>query len=302
MTGVPTVLAPVSPLAASASSQVGDWVLISTETALPKGKGITAWVDDVELAVFRIGEDWLAVDGRCPHQGASLADGCVEGTSVSCPWHGWSFNLHTGQGDRPQALLRTFAVRADAAGLWLDRSPLSQPRAPIVPETDGIQRVLVRYGSLGWVGVFGTVDHLVCEHGDRVVVISDRGTELGEVLADPSRPISSANKPTGELVRVASAEEVALHRTRQSRVEQALESANRFGQSKMLPAEFVDGELLFDGETLVVYYLGEFHADFAELRTRLAISLNVSRVDLAPLLEPAGGGCGSGGCGSCASH
>lgn len=302
MTGLPTGLAPASPLAASASPPLGDWVLISAETALPEGKGVTAWVDDVELAVFRVGEEWLAIDGRCPHKGASLADGCVEGVSVSCPWHGWNFDLRTGHGDRPHASLRTFAVRADAAGLWLDRSPLLQPRSPIVAESDGIQRVLVRYGSLGWVGVFGTVDHLACQHGDRVVVTSDRGTELGEVLADSSRPMTPTNKPTGELVRVASAEEVALHRARQSKVEHALESATRFGQSKLLPVEFVDGELLFDGETLVVYYLGEFHADFAELRTRLAISLKVSRVDLAPLLEPTGGSCGSGGCGSCASH
>ena len=77
----------------SASHATADWVLVSTDTSLPAGKGVTAWVDDVELAIFRVGDDWLAIDGRCPHKGASLAEGCVEGGSVSCPWHGWGFDL-----------------------------------------------------------------------------------------------------------------------------------------------------------------------------------------------------------------
>lgn len=301
MTQGGTVGATTMPTAATFESLNGDWVLISPDKSLPDGKGVTAWVDDVELAVFRIGDEWLAIDGRCPHKGASLADGGVEDGAVACSWHGWKFDLRTGKGDRPQSAVRTFAVRADESGLWLDRSPLNQPRPPMVVENDGIQRVLVRYGALGWVGVFGTVDRVDCQHGDRVVVQSDRGIELGEVLADPKQPMSTS-KPTGELVRVASIAEVAAHRDRQSKVDQALESANRWGQSKSLPAEFVDGELLFDGETLVLYYLGEFHSDFAELRTRLAISLSLTRVDLAPLIEASGGGCGSGGCGSCASH
>ncbi len=287
---------------AHAAPLSGDWVLISSDTTLPEGKGVTVWIDEVELAVFKVGDEWLAIDGRCPHKGASLAESCVEGTTVSCSWHGWRFDLRTGKGDRPQASVRTFAVRADESGLWLDRSPLSLPRPQMVVENDGIQRVLVRYGSLGWVGVFGTVNDIACQHGDRVVVQSDRGTELGEVLADPTKLTAMTTKPTGELLRVATVEEVAAHRDRQRKVDQVLESANRWGQSKSLPADFVDGELLFDGETLVLYYLGEFHADFAELRTRLAISLSLTRVDLAPLIEPAGGGCGSGGCGSCASH
>lgn len=286
----------------TATHTTADWVLVSTDTTLPDGKGVTAWVDDVELAIFRVGNEWLAIDGRCPHKGASLAEGCVEGAAVSCPWHGWGFDLRTGACDRTPAALRTFAVRADDAGLWLDRSPLALPRTPIVAADDGIQRVLVRYGALGWVGVFGTVNSLTCQHRDWVVVQSDRGSELGEVLADPSKPISSASKPTGELLRVATSAEQAAHRARQDKVDQALAAAKRLCESKSLPVEFVDGEVLFDGETLVLYYLGEFQADFAELRTRLAIGLSMSRVDVHPLLEPAGGGCGSGGCGSCASH
>ena len=48
-------------------------------------------------ALFDLGEGRIAaVDGICPHQGGPLADGQVSGTCVTCPWHGWQFDLTTG--------------------------------------------------------------------------------------------------------------------------------------------------------------------------------------------------------------
>ena len=38
-----------------------------------------------------------AIDGICPHQGGPLADGIVEGTTVTCPWHGWQFDIRSGK-------------------------------------------------------------------------------------------------------------------------------------------------------------------------------------------------------------
>jgi nitrite reductase/ring-hydroxylating ferredoxin subunit len=36
-------------------------------------------------------------EGICPHQGGPLAEGLVEGTMVTCPWHGWQFDIPTGK-------------------------------------------------------------------------------------------------------------------------------------------------------------------------------------------------------------
>ena len=38
-----------------------------------------------------------AIDGICPHQGGPLAEGLLEGTTVTCPWHGWQFDVCTGK-------------------------------------------------------------------------------------------------------------------------------------------------------------------------------------------------------------
>lgn len=49
------------------------------------------------IAVFQVGSEYHAIDGICPHQGGPLAEGPLEGTCVTCPWHGWQFDVLTGK-------------------------------------------------------------------------------------------------------------------------------------------------------------------------------------------------------------
>ena len=52
------------------------------------------------IAIFAVGIEMFAIDADCPHQGASLETGDIEdsggATCVSCPRHGWCFDLRTG--------------------------------------------------------------------------------------------------------------------------------------------------------------------------------------------------------------
>jgi len=63
---------------------------------LPRGKGVLVRVNGHDVAVFRRGEEILAIGNDCPHQGGSLCDGWVEGDIVICPVHGWEFDMRTG--------------------------------------------------------------------------------------------------------------------------------------------------------------------------------------------------------------
>ncbi len=63
---------------------------------LAPGKGVLVTVNDRDAAVFRRGEEILAIGNDCPHQGGSLCDGWVEGEIVICPLHGWEFDMRTG--------------------------------------------------------------------------------------------------------------------------------------------------------------------------------------------------------------
>jgi nitrite reductase (NADH) small subunit len=58
-------------------------------------------IGDREIALFNLGDRFLAVDGRCPHQGGPLADGIVAGNTVVCPLHAWKVNLENGCVERP---------------------------------------------------------------------------------------------------------------------------------------------------------------------------------------------------------
>jgi len=55
------------------------------------------FVDDVEIAVFKVDGNVYAVSNICPHQKVHLMyDGYVDGSVLNCPMHGWQFNLKDG--------------------------------------------------------------------------------------------------------------------------------------------------------------------------------------------------------------
>ena len=64
---------------------------------LPEGEGFLFRHESHQIALFRQGETVSAIDNVCPHAGASLADGYVDGDSVACPWHCWEFSVVTGK-------------------------------------------------------------------------------------------------------------------------------------------------------------------------------------------------------------
>lgn len=64
---------------------------------LPTDQGIVVRTGPYQIAVFRAGDEAYAIDNVCPHAGAALAQGYLEGTSVACPWHCWEFDISTGK-------------------------------------------------------------------------------------------------------------------------------------------------------------------------------------------------------------
>ena len=64
-----------------------------------EGKG--KWLllaDGREVAIFQKTGKLYAIDNICPHEGGPLGEGALDGDLVACPWHGWQFDIKTGQG------------------------------------------------------------------------------------------------------------------------------------------------------------------------------------------------------------
>lgn len=74
------------------------------------------------IAIFRIGEEFLATDDTCTHAKSSLAEGYIEGEAVECAFHGARFCLRTGKALSLPATqpIRTYAVRRDGDDVLVD--------------------------------------------------------------------------------------------------------------------------------------------------------------------------------------
>ena len=111
------------------------WVRVGDVAAWVKGRGRQVEVDGHAIAVFWDGARWFAVDDACPHMGASLADGHLEGNELQCSWHEWRYDTTTGQCPiRPWACVRVYEVRLSDGGVWIKRPEPEPPPAP--PEDD----------------------------------------------------------------------------------------------------------------------------------------------------------------------
>lgn len=109
---------------------MGDHVLADVED-LAEGERLVTEVDGRRLAVFKVDGEYRAYHDRCPHQGGPVCQGTVTGTYetvrdesestqlrwgkdgriLNCPWHGWEFDLSSGEClSREKVELRSYPV------------------------------------------------------------------------------------------------------------------------------------------------------------------------------------------------
>jgi len=271
---------------------------------LPPGASKIFVVEDRKFAVFNVDGELFAIDDRCPHRGASLGKGTRDGFVVTCPLHKWDFNLRTGECiGQPGNELQRFEVFVVGDSLLLDLSSVDEEKDPV---WNGVYRYLVRYGVMGWVGHFGSVDRIECSHGERVVVQTSRGLEIGEILAGPvdggeDQGHLSTFQPIGEVLRGLTVEDDQQHdRSQQTAAFDVLEECEQLLSDHQVSVQVIDFESLFDDETIVLYFLGDESTQMQSIAEELGKSWQAN-VLFNPVIEPVaapGGGCGSGGCGS----
>lgn len=73
------------------------------------------------IAIFRINNQYFAVANSCLHRGGPLGEGEVRNYEVTCPWHGWRFNLINGAFSLiPTLKIKTFPVKETADGVFIE--------------------------------------------------------------------------------------------------------------------------------------------------------------------------------------
>lgn len=87
------------------------WIRVT----IPLREGRSVTIGEDEIAIFNLGDRFVAVDNACPHRGGPLCDGIVSGTTVACPLHGYKVCLETGKALKPEVAVRVdkYPVRVE---------------------------------------------------------------------------------------------------------------------------------------------------------------------------------------------
>jgi len=75
---------------------MSDFTSVAKVDDVPEGEGRVVEVNGVAVALFNVGGTFYAIDDTCLHRGGPLGEGACEGTIVSCPWHGWQYDVTSG--------------------------------------------------------------------------------------------------------------------------------------------------------------------------------------------------------------
>ena len=144
--------------------------VVASVDEIPPGARKIVDVGGRSIGVFNLGGEFFALRNRCPHQGGPLCEGRTwglieadrpgafrfsrEGEIITCGWHGWEFDIRTGQSwcDPERLRVRSYEVRVEQ----IDSTPSVLPgkvkgpyQAETYPVTTEGQYVVVEVGPPG---------------------------------------------------------------------------------------------------------------------------------------------------------
>jgi nitrite reductase/ring-hydroxylating ferredoxin subunit len=97
------------------------WFPLCKTAACPPGSVRELVAGERIVAIFNVDGQFHALDGICPHQGGPLGKGTLHGCIVTCPWHGWQFDVTTGQHQASASLRHgTFPTKIEGDEIWVE--------------------------------------------------------------------------------------------------------------------------------------------------------------------------------------
>ena len=95
---------------------------VSALEDVPSGGCKLAEVNGTRVVLARVGERVYACADACSHRGGPLSEGKLAGARLTCPRHGWLYDVRTGQCllSARGAAIATYAVRIEGGDLWVE--------------------------------------------------------------------------------------------------------------------------------------------------------------------------------------
>ena len=93
-----------------------NFIKVASTTDLKPGENKIVYVNGTEVALFNVDGEFFAISNVCSHRGGPLGEGFLESDVVTCPWHGWRYNVRTGQNlTIPTAKVATYNVKVEGS-------------------------------------------------------------------------------------------------------------------------------------------------------------------------------------------
>lgn len=100
---------------------MSDWIRVAAADDCPPGTALECVAGERIVALFNVDGALHALDGICPHQGGPLGKGTLSGCIITCPWHGFQFDVTNGQNvSSPAIVQRGFPVKVEEGEVYVD--------------------------------------------------------------------------------------------------------------------------------------------------------------------------------------
>lgn len=95
---------------------------MAEETDVLRGRGLRVCLKGIPIGIYRVGDEYYAMEDTCPHAGSALSEGELVGCVIHCPTHGWDYDVRTGfkPGYSDGFPIPCFPVRVEDGSLWID--------------------------------------------------------------------------------------------------------------------------------------------------------------------------------------
>lgn len=103
---------------------MSDWVKVAAEGDVPDGGALQVELGGEAIALFNVAGRIRAIQNACLHRGGPLAEGELDGDIVTCPLHGWQFDVTTGKcRTSAGSELKTYQVKVEGGDILLSPEP-----------------------------------------------------------------------------------------------------------------------------------------------------------------------------------
>ena len=99
---------------------MGQFTKVATKSEISTGSGKAVEINGKTIAVFNCDGTFYAIENTCKHRGGPLGEGSLAGTTVTCPWHGWEYDVSTGECQMDSSIkVQKFDVKVEGDDIFV---------------------------------------------------------------------------------------------------------------------------------------------------------------------------------------